>query len=131
MVYSVLVYILVQKFPKLSNHLACQSKVHLMDQGLQVSGAELVFLSAWRRGYGLNNSLWRTGAIKCKYWRTVLLILTPQVYTSVRRWRTHEELPAYLRRGFYIECTSDISPLQQVIIIILTWKVNIKNDTGW
>ena len=46
------------------------------------------------------------------YWRNRMQISTlgsrifvPQVYASLQLWRTTEELLAYLRREFYMECT--------------------------
>ena len=57
--------------------------VHSMHLSPRISGVELAFPSAWRRGYSLNYNLWRTGAIKGKSPRTVLLIFAPQVCASL------------------------------------------------
>ena len=80
------------------------AKVHSMHLGPKISSVELAFPSAWRRGYCLNYNLWRTGAIKSKSPRTVLLIFAPQVYANLQLWRTHEMLLAYLRREVCTEC---------------------------
>ena len=62
-------------------------------------------VAAWRRGYCLNYNLWRTGAIKSRSPRTVLLIFAPRVYANLQLWRTPAMLLAYLRRLVYTECT--------------------------
>ena len=48
-----------------------QAKVHSIYLGPKISGVELAFLLAWRRGYSLNYALWRTSLIKYKSRRTV------------------------------------------------------------
>ena len=67
-----------------------------MHVGSKISGMGLSFLSAWRRRYSLNYTLWRTGIINCKSLRRILLISASQAYASLQRWRTPEELLAYL-----------------------------------
>jgi len=81
------------------------SKVHFMHLGPKITGVEFTFLLAWRRGYSLNYTLRRAGVIKCKSWRTVLLIFTPQMYANVQYWRTPEDPLSYIRREFYMKCT--------------------------
>ena len=76
-----------------------------MHLGPKISGVGLAFPSAWRRGYYLIYNVWRTGAIKSKSPRTVLLIFAPQVYANLHLWRTPGMLLAYLWREFYTECT--------------------------
>ena len=66
------------------------TKVQSMHLGPKISGVELAFLSAWRRGY----TLWRTGAIKWNSQRTVHFIFALQVYANLQAWRTREELLA-------------------------------------
>ena len=80
--------------------------------GLKISGVELAFLSAWRSGYNLSCTLWRTGKIKCKSRRTVLLIFATQVYANLQRWRTPEE---HLRRELFTECTLEEHAVAKVI----------------
>ena len=73
----------------------------------KISGVELPFLSAWWRGYNLNYALWHTGVIQCQFRLTILSIFAPEAYANLQRWRTLEELLAYLRREVYMECTLD------------------------
>ena len=87
-----------------------------MHLGQKISGVELAFMSAWRRGCSLVYILWCTGVIKCKSQRTVLLIFAPQVYANLQRWRTPEEL---------LECTlagslevKEIRPCLQYTVFI-------------
>ena len=82
-----------------------QAKVHSMHLGPKISGVELAFPSAWRRGYSLKYNLWRMGATKSRSPHTVLLIFAPKVYANLHLWRTPETLLAYLRREVYTECT--------------------------
>ena len=42
------------------------NKVHSMHLSPKISCVEFTVLSAWRNGYILNYTLWRTGEIKCK-----------------------------------------------------------------
>ena len=67
-------------------------KVHSMHLGPKISGVELAFPSAWRRGYSLNYNLWRTGATKSKSPCSVLLIFgaSPLLYS----WDATGVLPA-------------------------------------
>ena len=59
------------------------ARVHFMHLGPKISGVDLAFLSAWRRGNSLNHTLWRTGVINC-----VSDVRQPQP------WRISEELLA-------------------------------------
>ena len=54
------------------------AKVYFMHLGPKISDVELASLSGWRGGYSLNYTLWRTGEMQCKSWRTVCLIFAPQ-----------------------------------------------------
>ena len=68
-----------------------------LELGPKISSVEFALLAAWQRGCSLSSSLWCTGAVKCKFRRTVLLIFAP--------YSTPEELLAYLWLEFYMEYT--------------------------
>jgi len=112
----------------------------------KISGAKLAFLSVWRRGYSLNCTLWRTGAIKWKtrwtlFW-SLRLLCTPtfKITASIVKivllsWtlRTPEEPLACLQREFYTGCTlayiiisNCSSPNLKHLISIAT--LSIEND---
>ena len=78
-------------------------KVHLMHLGPKISGVELIFLLAWRRGNRICYAPWRTDVVKCESLCTVLSIFASQVYASLQRWVPFEELLPFLRREFYTE----------------------------
>ena len=87
--------------------------VHSMHLGLKISGVELAFFELGL--YSL--AYWRN---KCKSRRAVLVIFTPQVYANCQRWRTLEELLAYLQREVYTECTLAcmVSEFRSVLVIL-------------
>ena len=94
------------EFPSFRTCLEFQTEVHSMHLGLKISGVEIAFLSAWRRGYSLNYILWCTGVVNANLnQRTILLIFAPQVYTNCQCRCTPEGLLAYLWCAFYMECT--------------------------
>ena len=64
------------------HHAYSLARVHSMHLDPKISGMDLAFLSACRRGYSLNHTLWGTGVINCKSRRMVLLIFKPQMYAS-------------------------------------------------
>ena len=53
-----------------------QSAFHAL--GPDIYGVELAFLSVWQLGCSFIYTLWRTGVIKCKYWRTLFRSLQPR-----------------------------------------------------
>ena len=67
-------------------------KVHIKDELNHIYGGQgQTFLGVWLvlklqgafHEYCLNYILWRSGVIKCKYERTILLIFAPQVYANL------------------------------------------------
>ena len=93
---------------KVGDQLGIKPKVHSMRLGPKISGVQLAFLSAWRRG-GVD-TLWHTGVKKSTSLRTVLLISALHEYANLLRWRTLEELLAYLRREFYEKSRGGAGP---------------------
>ena len=74
------------------------AKVRSMHLGLNISGVELTFLSAW-----IWLKLYSLAYRHNKSRRTAVLIFVPQVYADLQRWRTPEELLAYHLREFFTE----------------------------
>ena len=76
---------------------------HSMHLGPKISGVELAFMLAWRRGYSLNYTL-------LAYWSNKMEISTHGSFDlNPQSWRTLGELLAHLRREFNTGYTLQIS----------------------